>query len=485
MEYFKLGDIFLGLNDGKKEALIRSDFERFFYDHENIHDQVMKPQNFLILGKKGSGKTILAEYINKTSKKDPLWFSEIRSYKDFKFHELVQLKSDDIKPNEYISIWEWVILLDLARLILQDQGIDNVELRNKLESFYTNNYYSIDIDSGRVVEITKENQITGTIPTSIVNLSAGHASKSTKVSGSYFNYLEGLREVVLGLLEGSSSKYTVFYDELDDRFRDNEFYKDGIISLIKAADKVNLELLRRNVDAKISILLRSDIFYILNDPDLNKIKMDNSLVIDWGNIVSQQSPLFKLILSKIRTSLPAIEKKSDDQLFSLLFPQGIKGIDPERYILERTLFRPRDVITMLNLIIKKYPKTGYFGWKGFIDIKKAYSEYFFQEIRNELCGHLSDKEIDQSTLMIKQYNKHFFYFDEIKEYHKKNIAIYPDINLEKILRLFFKFNIIGNTWFNKYKNRNYYCWAYRDNKAEVDFKKKFVIHLGLREELSL
>lgn len=49
----------------------------------------------------------------------------------------------------------------------------------------------------------------------------------------------------------------------------------------------------------------------------------------------------------------------------------------------------------------------------------------------------------------------------------------------------FKFSLIGNKWFNKFKGQNYYSWYYRDNKTVIDFDKEFVVHLGLRKELSL
>lgn len=481
MYKYSLRDVFLGINDGKKEALLRNDFEKYFYDHQNIIEQALSKEKFLILGKKGSGKTILAEYINKTAKTKADWFTEIRSYKECKFHELIQLKSTDVSPNEYISMWEWVFLLDLARNCLKDNGINANESRTKLEKFYKENYYSIEIDSKKLVEITKTNSIKG----EILKQSAQHSKERTFVQGSYLNYLENLREVVYELLASSNSKYLIFYDELDDRFQAERNYKDCIVSLIKAADKVNTVLLERHIDAKMVILLRTDIFSILNDPDLNKIRIVSSLHIDWGNSTHNDSPLFTLMLSKIKKSIPELVRVQDTDLFSMFFPQDIKGIPPSRYLLERTFFRPRDVITYLNLIIEKYPNSQYFGWKGFIELKKKYSEYFFDEVRNELSGHISDVEIDEATLLLKQFNLFRFDYVHIKEFYEKNKKLYSSIDLDNTLKVLFKFNIIGNKWYNEFRKKDYYSWAYRDNKAEIDYNKSFVVHLGLREELSL
>ena len=480
MDGYQLKEIFLGEPDGKKEALYKSDFEKYFYNFNNVIEEALNPKNFLILGRKGSGKTILAEYLKKITQ-GPLNFSEVRSYKEFKFQELVHFKTADIRPNEYIPFWEWVILLDIARLSLQDNGILNNEYAGRLNKFYKENYVSINIDSKKILEITKENKISA----NALNIGAEAGIQSKQSSGSYLHYLEDLRDVVLNLLKTSNSKYMVFYDELDDRFQDEDHYKDGVISLIKAADKLNLLFLENGVNTKIIVLLRSDIFSLLNDPDLNKIKMGNSIILDWGNTADSESPIFDLILNKIRISISSLQDKPREELFSMFFPQYVGTIHPARFLLERTFFRPRDAISYLNLIIKKYPSTKYFGSQAFTKLKSSYSEYFFQEIRNELCGHLSNIEIDQGTLLLKQFNKHRFTYDEITKYFCENHPNYRHLDLDKILKVFFKFSIIGNVWLNEQRRIDFYSFSYRDNHTILDLQKDMLIHLGLREELSL
>lgn len=239
-----------------------------------------------------------------------------------------------------------------------------------------------------------------------------------------------------------------------------------------------------NLDVKVILLLRTDIFYILNDPDLNKVEQDGSVKIEWGNTIKSNSPLFSMILNKIRKSIPELEMKNDSELFKILFPQDINYRRPNEFILGRTYFRPRDIVTYLNLIIQKYPDTGYFGYRGFLELEKNYSTYFYKEIRNELFGHLSDEKIDNSFLLLKQYKEPEFTYDEIKAYYESKINIYKEIDLDETLKYFFNFGVIGNKQFNKEKGKDFYSWAYREN-IEIDYDKKFVIHLGLRKELSV
>ncbi|PAD71136.1 hypothetical protein CHH67_25830, partial [Paenibacillus campinasensis] len=84
-------------------------------------------------------------------------FCKLCSYKEFKFHELIQLKNTDIKPNEYISIWEWVIYIEFARLILDDNSISHQDEWKKLKKFFDRNFYSSKLDAMKILEITKQN----------------------------------------------------------------------------------------------------------------------------------------------------------------------------------------------------------------------------------------------------------------------------------------------------------------------------------------
>jgi hypothetical protein len=435
----------------------------------------------LVLGRKGSGKTYFGQYIKKMAASDALHFCDVSSYKDFKFQELVQLQSGDIKPNEYYEIWRWLLLLDLAKLCLKDEGIPQSKSKEKLYEFFSINYNSLDIDAKKVVEVNKKKEIRGGVLTSFADLSSSQKSEK----GSYLDYIDDLEKVVIELLKTSNSRYTTIYDELDDRFRNDEYYRNSIISLIKAADHINLKALEEGIKAKAVILLRTDIFSIFNDPDLNKIKRVNTIHITWGAKVSVDSPLINMIVLKAKRSSLSISRLQNDEIFRTLFPQDIRHVSPEQFMLERSFFRPRDIITILNLIIEKYPSSKFFGWKGFLEVKNEYSEYLLDEVRNEMYGHHSDDQIDGIFRLLKNYNKHFIEYEDLKSYFQSNSYHYKGLELEDMLIGLFRFNAIGNKWYNEYKRKEYYSWAHRDEKADLDLNKTIVIHLGLREALSM
>ncbi|EIJ0962152.1 hypothetical protein LH711_004276, partial [Vibrio vulnificus] len=79
MNQLELKDLYLGQNDGKKEAIYKDNFEEFFINENSILDQVQRKEKFLVLGRKGSGKTFLAHYMKKISTRNDSWNCDIRS----------------------------------------------------------------------------------------------------------------------------------------------------------------------------------------------------------------------------------------------------------------------------------------------------------------------------------------------------------------------------------------------------------------------
>ncbi|MFK3936761.1 hypothetical protein ACI2JA_04520 [Alkalihalobacillus sp. NPDC078783] len=59
-----LSKLYIGNIDGEQESS-RDNFEQLFYTKNSKFDEIMQPEKFIISGRKGTGKTILANYIVK------------------------------------------------------------------------------------------------------------------------------------------------------------------------------------------------------------------------------------------------------------------------------------------------------------------------------------------------------------------------------------------------------------------------------------
>ena len=76
---------------------------------------------FIIVGRKGSGKTAIAEYLHAQTKNCPTAFSSILKMSDVKIHELIQ-------SNLHISIDKrliirWVLYINFINLLLMNEKL--------------------------------------------------------------------------------------------------------------------------------------------------------------------------------------------------------------------------------------------------------------------------------------------------------------------------------------------------------------------------
>lgn len=472
---FELKDLFLGDSDGYNEATYKDDFDDYFYNHDNIFEKIVdNPKLFLILGRKGTGMSILAYYIKKKAQGKHDWFAEVNSYKEFRFHELLHLKDQDLEPNEYLSIWEWIVLLDIGRMCLKDQSISDQDEYERFRKFACENF-SLDLAVGKVVEVTREKSTRGGLK--LFSRTVGNTEKIQ--SGTYLELLEAIRSSIGTMLKSSECRYSLIYDDLDERFYNDKLYKELIICLVKVVSKLNRLFAERRINAKIILLIRTDIFSILNYPNLNKLRIDNAITLNWVGKLSIESPIFKLLANKIRRSSPFFRNMGYVEIATHVFPDRVRNFDALFYILQRTLQRPRDIIAYLRCIQETYPRDVAFRSHAIVNAEIEYSKYFLNEFRNELCGHLEDTQIDQGITLLKLLKLNRFSYRKIESYVETHKSLYPNIDVRQLLEAFFRFGIIGNRW--SYYDKVYYSWKFRNEEAVIDYDKEFVLHFGMHK----
>lgn len=489
----RVDKLFIGYNDGKKEAANQKNFQDYYFDNNGIIDKALRADKYLVLGKKGTGKTLLGEVIKQRASTKGDWICDLISYKNFEFRKLITLQTDDSKPNEYSAIWKWLLLIKIAEMSKNDQLAD-FEANQRIKKFFDCNFNGLKLGMNKIIEETLKSKIKGNFLAKYFGASKSKENNKKIVEGSYLDYLDDLEETLIQALNPSKTKYTLILDELDDRFKDEDLYKSNIISLIKTVDELNLKFQEYEIDVKIMILLRSDIFYILNDADLNKIEQDNALKINWGSSSDQSSPLIKMILQKIQQSIihenPDTKEVSLNEIYLKLFParftskrRGKRSThDSAEYILKRTFLRPRDLITYLRCAIDINPSSDKFTEKMIREANKDYSDYFLKEIKNEMHGHVDDVIINELFSLLRQFKKRTFNYNDIERFLNEKKRFYPHLEVQMCLKLLFDFGVIGNVW--QYKGQARFSWIFRENTT-IDYNKNFILHMGLMRELNI
>lgn len=97
------------------------DTNRYFYRTLNV-DMLLNGSKSYVIGRKGTGKTAIARFLK--SQVSYNFFAVNISLKSFPFNELYSLKDDRYtNPNEYITIWKFIIYMEILTLMNRNQII--------------------------------------------------------------------------------------------------------------------------------------------------------------------------------------------------------------------------------------------------------------------------------------------------------------------------------------------------------------------------
>jgi hypothetical protein len=110
------------------------DTERYFYEFAAV-EKLLTGDRFFVIGRKGTGKTAISEFIRKIHKHDT--FSEKLTFKNFPFNELYSRPNAQYTmPNQFISLWKYIIYSFICRLMAKNEAIDP-EIRSSLSEIYS------------------------------------------------------------------------------------------------------------------------------------------------------------------------------------------------------------------------------------------------------------------------------------------------------------------------------------------------------------
>ena len=401
----------------KREAK-SEDTERYFF-HVREVDQITSGEKYFVIGRKGCRKTAICEHLRKLQQENT--FSEKLSFKQFPFNELyAHSNSKYTAPNQYITIWKYLIYSTICRMMLKNESIDR-ELRAELTDLFGD-----DISLSRRVSkwVGKEFGLSlfG------VSVKVGKTAPPTP-SGNWTEYVDYLEDL-LSKYTGTA-RYYVLFDELDEDYRDiivgdrHAQYTALITSLFKAVQDIR-SLYGEETQNRFYpvVFLRDDIYSIVHDSDKNKWD-DFKVDLNWDKEKLQQLIAFRI-------------SRAFDPTCSHIFPfrdawklvfgeksvrygtNARKTISSFDYITRSTLMRPRDFVVYLqscaeaSVTLDKFEPIG----PGIIrKVDKAFSNYLRDELTDELFAILPD--ISRIFDTISQLRKWNFSIVELEQAYGK------------------------------------------------------------------
>lgn len=394
------GSLYFGQPEAESENVVGQGLVDYFEDYLGILSEMMVGK-FLFVGRKGTGKSAIAKYIKDQSDKSEDSFACILRMSDIVIEKIVQ---QDDKEHEY-ALLEWLILLNLTKLIVKSGSAKYTNEFGKLEKFLERNTGSVEVDQKELIErlTTKKGEVSFDVLRHCFGGIINKSFQSKEQSAPYYKMITPLKEILKWLFETEDVKrreYWILVDDLDVGYRledDND--NDKLMDLIRIVRVFNTEVL--NEKCKILVFVREDICkHIVNKyNDSAKIIQSNNIPINWylppAEIKNEDDvPLKRLADRRIKIAFEKTGKAiaSNKSPWDCLIEENYSYNGSSfKFILDHTFYRPRDIVTFLDAVrIGKYPIP-----LSYYNVKRALTKYIdltINEIKSELSLYFNENE---------------------------------------------------------------------------------------------
>ena len=464
-------------NEWKLEA--KQEEEKYFYFVNEAADILSGKKN-MVIGRKGEGKTAIAQYI--CNQKDSQIFTAKMTFKNFPFNILYSLSDDHYtKPNQYISIWKYLIYTSICKQMISNGNIDGNITTQLIKRFPTE-------DKNRKLSRLIEKYTVKNFGFQILSSGVNVERDKDKEDISWIDGVEILEDTILENID--DSKYYIVFDELDEDYKnfnteeEKANYFDLITGLFKAVQDVRTLFWEKNLNVFPVVFLRTDIFNLITYSDKNKWS-DSIIKIVWT-----RDKLKALIQHRLNI-LFGTSGLSFDECWRRLFgiwkvkygSRKMKGMESFDYILRSTQNRPRDFIKYFQECAVEALRNNSFLVSPQLvkNVDNEFSEYMKNEIIDEMYAVLPEYDDIFAILSLirKQTFKPNEFVDKYNQMVEENTI--PERGAEKVLKLLFEFSVIGNDPSIKHQA----IFKYERDSAKFNFKENIIVHRGLYKALQI
>ncbi|MGY8710219.1 hypothetical protein RAD16_31170 [Bradyrhizobium sp. 18BD] len=509
-----LKNLNIGKVDGKHEYLTpRNDRDRHFFDAYLI-PQSVEPARFsnddifLIEGFRGTGKTSLLRWFAEECRKAGAYTDFILFKSDLTEQQRLQISTEvgiswvdiDAKRMEvsqdFKTAWKWFIHHKIGETIKKEPGL---AIGSKLETY---------LKLLGLQDPTVFSKVIGFLP----KLEGAHVT--VKADASFF-------QAELGgdfKPNGSTGKTTLdalarrldtifvdltfvkplylFFDELEVFFhsleqyhRDQRMVRDLIFSVAAIND------LCRRADSSVHILaaVRSEVVDGMGPlgQEVDRLIHDKGFNLAWYMARrSLHHPLVEVIRRKIDSSKRALGVQATANSIEEFFPQNINGQTIDAFLLDRSFYKPRDLVWRLSIAQKQYPEATKFSIDVLTETEVDYSAKMWDEIKYELSASYSTSDIDVIEMVIAGSSSAFQLddidrrFETLARESSNAQKLLSRRSAKEILSDLYRLGAIGNvfragTTADKVRNR----WAFRGD-PNLLLDKRMTIHPSLYKRLS-
>ncbi len=457
-----------------------------FQDHD-AYISVREMDSFLILGRKGSGKTAIYKRLveDQSSNVFPIGYS----FDDYPWaHHDLQAEVGVPEERRYIHSWRYLILLGLAKILLnrdqsQPWSEDSADALMRLEAFVVDSYGTRDPDFHQLFSPEKELRIKGRFGVKFADLDLERVRvRDLPIHIQSVN--AAMQEAVLAALN-PDVRYYVCFDQLDLGFTTvDPKYSQRLTGLIIAAKDIFVKARTAGKKLNPVILLRDDIYQDLEFEDKNKVTENYTTRVLWSESGSGLT-LKSLMESRFTEVLDSPNGVGWEDVFDESREMPSRQ-SKYRHICDRTFLRPRDIIKFCNTVLTAYqnsPDSGKFENGSVHAARDAYSDYLLNELDDEVVKHVP--EYKEYLEVLKSVGAEKFTLEQFTLALAQRMGAGAASPLAVLADLF-EFSVVSYLKPGGRGGGSEYVWRYKDSKARFDSTvEAFRVHPGLKEALDL
>lgn len=352
---------------GKVSAERDDLLSRYFFDNGVLKAVCDSPTSFLVLGRKGAGKTAIFRHLTENPRSflgaDDLLVP--LSFEDYNWN-IHALLTNEKKAESmlYKQSWRFVVLVESLKAIAEWFSRTGTAPPSQIAAATKLLERLFDSPVPTIYQIVGRKLLSLSgfrLPKAGLDLEGGGLD-SVSVDGGEISFeqvrtdqslrqhlsenMENLIEHLDRALSDTREKWPttfVCFDRVDEAWDEVSYdvSRKVIAGLVAACDSINAQYKGK---LRPIVFLREDIFDSLSLNDANKLREDCGALLHWT-----RDSIASLILRRVNyfaeqhgqplvTSLDALFDKTEMR----------QGARPSRYILLRTMMRPRDLISLLN-----------------------------------------------------------------------------------------------------------------------------------------
>jgi hypothetical protein len=400
------------------------------------------------------------------------------------------------EERRYFHSWKYLVLLSLAKILLnqdhsQPWDESAVAAMGGLEDFVVDSYGSRDPDLTQLFLPDKELKFKGSVNLGLVRV--GTERISVRELPSHIQEVNHCVQAAVLAALNPAHDYYVCFDQLDLGFSvEDERYSQRLIGLLLAARELTTAAREANVRMSVIVLLRDDIYQLLQFEDKNKVTENSLSRVDWNR--PNEALTLKDLMERRFGQVFRGEGTED---WSSVFDETREMPSRQskyKHICDRTFLRPRDMIKFCNEVLTAYrsqhDESGdddgderEFDNAAVIAAREAYSDYLLRELDDEIAKHVPDYR--EYLEVLKSIGNVQFTSEEFAATWTSRPSLSDDEWQEGLSRLF-EFSVIGYLKPGGGGGGSKYVWRYLDARARFDAAAEtYRVHAGFKEVLDL